>query len=143
MIHHNALYLCFIVLIIVVSLMFVSQTIFSEEYKINNSISLNVKLSNKEINPGEQQIIKFLLSDKSIDNKTNSYAIINGNIIYLTGMAQSFSLNISNSKWYTYSWIIDPQIQKFGTVLVGIDLSYNGSRVNINNLSFNIVKEKI
>lgn len=123
--------------------MFVSQTIFSEEYKINNSISLNVKLSNKEINPGEQQIIKFLLSDKSIDNKTNSYAIINGNIIYLTGMAQSFSLNISNSKWYTYSWIIDPQIQKFGTVLVGIDLSYNGSRVNINNLSFNIVKEKI
>lgn len=123
--------------------MFVSQTVFSEEYKINNSISLNVKLSNKEINPGEQQIIKFLLSDKSIDNKTNSYAIINGNIIYLTGMAQSFSLNISNSKWYTYSWIIDPQIQKFGTVLVGIDLSYNGSRVNINNLSFNIVKEKI
>ena len=143
MINNNLLYRCFIVILIEILLVFVPQNVFSEEYMINNFISLDVKLSNKEVNPGEQQLIKFFLSDKSIDNKTNSSGIINGNIIYLSGMAQSFSLNISNSKWYTYSWILDPNIQKFGTVLVGLDLIYNGSRFNINDLSFNIFKENI
>jgi hypothetical protein len=122
--------------------LFVSETIFSEEYKINNLISLTVKILNKEINPGEEQIIKFLLNDTSLNNTTNKYGLIHGNIIYLSGTAQSFSLNITNSKWYTYSWIIDPQIQKFGTVLVGIDLIYNGSRINVDNISFNIAKKE-
>lgn len=127
----------------VVSWIFLSQIVFSEEYKINNFISLNVTLLNKEISLEEPQIINFLLSDKSLNNKTDNYGIINGNIIYLSGIAQSFYLNISNSKLSTYSWIVDPKIQKFGTVLIEIDLIYNGSKLHIDDLPFNIVKAKL
>ena len=124
----------------VVSWIFLSQIVYSEEYKINNFTSLNVTLLNKEISLEEPQIINFLLSDKSLNNKTDNYGIINGNIIYLSGIAQSFYLNISNSKLFTYSWIVDPKIQKFGTVLIEIDLIYNGSKIHIDDLPFNIVK---
>ena len=62
----------------VVSWIFLSQIVFSEEYKINNFVSLNVTLLNKEISLEEPQIINFLLSDKSLNNKTDNYGIING-----------------------------------------------------------------
>ena len=114
----------------------------SQEYKIKDLLSLDVQILKNPINLGEEQIIQFLLNDTTLNNKINQTALIEGNIIYLSGIAQPFSLNITPSKWYNYSWTVNPDIQKFGTVLVEINLFYNESKINVQNITFNISHEK-
>ena len=106
-----------------------------EVSQINSNLSLDVELEKKIINSGNKQTIGFFLQDISnniIDAK------IEGNIIYLSGMAESFSLNITNNQLYNYSWIINPKIQSYGTILLDIYMIYNGSKTNVANLSFSI-----
>jgi hypothetical protein len=106
-----------------------------EVSQINSNLSLDVELEKKIINSGNKQTIGFFLQDRSnniIDAK------IEGNIIYLSGMAESFSLNITNNQLYNYSWIINPKIQSYGTILLDIYMIYNGSKTNVANLSFSI-----
>ena len=106
-----------------------------EVSQINSNLSLDVELEKKIINSGNKQTIGFFLQDISnniIDAK------IEGNIIYLSGMAESFSLNITNNQLYNYSWIINPKIQSYGTILLDIYMIYNGSKTNVSNLSFSI-----
>jgi len=131
-----------LLLIIILSVLFDLHISSSQEYKINDLLSLDVKILKNPINLGEEQIIRFLLNDTTLNNKINQTALIEGNIIYLSGIAQPFSLNITPSKWYNYSWTINPDIQKFGTVLVEINLLYNKSKINMQNITFNISNEK-
>jgi hypothetical protein len=131
-----------LLVIIILSVFFDLHISSSQEYKINDLLSLDVQILKNPINLGEEQIIQFLLNDTTLNNKINQTALIEGNIIYLSGIAQAFSLNITPSKWYKYSWTINPDIQKFGTVLVEINLLYNESKINMQNITFNISKEK-
>jgi len=131
-----------LLVIIILSVFFDLHISSSQEYKINDLLSLDVQILKNPINLGEEQIIQFLLNDTTLNNKINQTALIEGNIIYLSGIAQPFSLNITPSKWYEYSWTINPDIQKFGTVLVEINLLYNESKINMQNITFNISKEK-
>lgn len=131
-----------LLVIIILSVFFDLHISSSQEYKINDLLSLDVQILKNPINLGEEQIIQFLLNDTTLNNKINQTALIEGNIIYLSGIAQPFSLNITPSKWYKYSWTINPDIQKFGTVLVEINLLYNESKINMQNITFNISKEK-
>lgn len=131
-----------LLLIIILSVLFDLHISSSQEYKINDLLSLDVKILKNPINLGEEQIIRLLLNDTTLNNKINQTALIEGNIIYLSGIAQPFSLNITPSKWYNYSWTINPDIQKFGTVLVEINLLYNKSKINMQNITFNISNEK-
>lgn len=131
-----------LLVIIILSVFFDLHISSSQEYKINDLLSLDVQILKNPINLGEEQIIQFLLNDTTLNNKINQTALIEGNIIYLSGIAQPFSLNITPSKWYNYSWTINPDIQKFGTVLVEINLFYNKSKINMQNITFNISKEK-
>ena len=108
-----------------------------EIIKINSNLSLDIQLEKKVINSGDKQAIGFFLKDISNNNKTID-ARIEGNIIYLSGMAESFSLNITNNKLYNYSWTINPKIQSYGTVLLEVNVIYNGSKSNVANLSFSI-----
>ena len=104
-----------------------------EVSQINSNLSLDVELEKKIINSGNKQTIGFFLqyiSNNIIDAK------IEGNIIYLSGIAESFSLNITNNQLYNYSWIINPKIQSYGTILLDIYMIYNGSKTNVANLSF-------
>ena len=106
-----------------------------EVSQINSNLSLDVELEKKIINSGNKQTIGFFLqyiSNNIIDAK------IEGNIIYLSGIAESFSLNITNNQLYNYSWIINPKIQSYGTILLDIYMIYNGSKTNVANLSFSI-----
>ena len=106
-----------------------------EVSQINSNLSLDVELEKKTINSGNKQTIGFFLQDISnniIDAK------IEGDIIYLSGMAESFSLNITNNQLYNYSWIINPKIQSYGTILLDIYMIYNGSKTKVANLSFSI-----
>jgi hypothetical protein len=105
-----------------------------EVSQINSNLSLDVQLEKKIINIGNKQTIGFFLQDIS-NNKTID-AKIEGNIIYLSGMAESFSINITNNQLYNYSWIINPKIQFYGTILLDIYMIYNGSKSNVANLSF-------
>jgi hypothetical protein len=107
-----------------------------EVSQINSNLSLDVQLEKKIINIGNKQTIGFFLQDIS-NNKTID-AKIEGNIIYLSGMAESFSINITNNQLYNYSWIINPKIQFYGTILLDIDMIYNGSKSNVANLSFSV-----
>lgn len=104
--------------------------------QINSNLSLDVQLEKKIINSGNKQTIGFFLQDTS-NNKTSD-AKIEGNIIYLSGMAESFSINITNDQLYNYSWIINPKIQFYGTILLDIYMIYNGSKSNVANLSFSV-----
>ena len=131
-----------LLVIIILSVLFDLHISSSQEYKINDLLSLDVKILKNPINLAEEQIIRFLLNDTTLNNKINQTAFIEGNIIYLSGIAQPFSLNITPSKWYNYSWTINPDIQKFGTVLVEINLLYNESKINMQNITFNISNEK-
>ena len=131
-----------LLVIIILSVLFDLHISSSQEYKINDLLSLDVKILKNPINLAEEQIIRFLLNDTTLNNKINQTALIEGNIIYLSGIAQPFSLNITPSKWYNYSWTINPDIQKFGTVLVEINLLYNESKINMQNITFNISNEK-
>lgn len=131
-----------LLVIIILSVFFDLYISSSQEYKINDLLSLDVQILKNPINLGEEQIIQFLLNDTTLNNKINQTALIEGNIIYLSGIAQPFSLNITPSRWYNYSWTINPDIQKFGTVLVEINLLYNESKINMQNITFNISKEK-
>ena len=107
-----------------------------EVSQINSNLSLDVQLEKKIINSGNKQTISFFLQDTS-NNKTID-AKIEGNIIYLSGMAESFSINITNNQLYNYSWIINPKIQFYGTILLDIYMIYNGSKTNVANLSFSV-----
>ena len=107
-----------------------------EVSQINSNLSLDVQLEKKIINSGNKQTISFFLQDTS-NNKTID-AKIEGNIIYLSGMAESFSINITNNQLYNYSWIINPKIQFYGTILLDIYMIYNGSKSNVANLSFSV-----
>jgi hypothetical protein len=107
-----------------------------EVSQINSNLSLDVQLEKKIINIGNKQTIGFFLQDIS-NNKTID-AKIEGNIIYLSGMAESFSINITNNQLYNYSWIINPKIQFYGTILLDIYMIYNGSKSNVANLSFSV-----
>jgi hypothetical protein len=107
-----------------------------EVSQINSNLSLDVQLEKKIINSGNKQTISFFLQDTS-NNKTID-AKIEGNIIYLSGMAESFSVNITNNQLYNYSWIINPKIQFYGTILLDIYMIYNGSKTNVANLSFSV-----
>ncbi len=53
-------------------------------------------------------------------------------------MAESFSINITSNQLYNYSWIINPKIQFYGTILLDIYMIYNGSKSNVANLSFSV-----
>ena len=53
-------------------------------------------------------------------------------------MAESLSINITNNQLYNYSWIINPKTQLYGTILLDIYMTYNGSKTNIANLSFSV-----
>ncbi len=108
-----------------------------EVLQINSNLSLDIQLEKKVIHSGDKQAIGFFLKDISNNNKTID-ARIEGNIIYLSGMAESFSLNITNNKLYNYSWTINPKIQSYGTVLLEVNVIYNGSKSNVANLSFSI-----
>ena len=128
-------------ILIVVVVVFFLMTIESkgeliEVSQINSNLSLDVQLEKKIINSGNKQTISFFLQDTS-NNKTID-AKIEGNIIYLSGMAQSFSINITNNQLYNYSWIINPKIQFYGTILLDIYMIYNGSKTNVANLSFSV-----
>ena len=107
-----------------------------EVSQINSNLSLDIQLEKKIINNNNKQTIGFFLQDTS-NNKTID-AKIEGNIIYLSGMAESFSINITNNQLYNYSWIINPKIQSYGTILLDIYIIYNGSKTNVSNLSFSI-----
>lgn len=131
-----------LLVIIILSVLFDLHSSSSEQYKINDLLSLDVQILKNPINLGEEQMIRFLLNDTTPNNKINQTALIEGNVIYLSGIAQPFSLNITPSRWYNYSWTINPDIQKFGTVLVEINLLYNESKINMQNITFNISKEK-
>jgi hypothetical protein len=108
-----------------------------EVLQINSNLSLDIKLEKKVINNENKQTIIFFLKDTSNNNKTID-ARIEGNIIYLSGMAESFSLNITNNQLYKYTWTINPKIQSYGTVLLEVNVIYNGSKSNVKNLSFSI-----
>jgi hypothetical protein len=128
-------------MILIVVVVFFLMTIESkgeliEVSQINSNLSLDVQLEKKIINSGNKQTISFFLQDTS-NNKTID-AKIEGNIIYLSGMAESFSINITNNQLYNYSWIINPKIQFYGTILLDIYMIYNGSKTNVANLSFSV-----
>jgi hypothetical protein len=108
-----------------------------EVLQINSNLSLDIELEKKVIHSGNKQTIGFFLNDTSNNNKTIDARIV-GNIIYLSGMAESFSLNITNNQLYNYSWTINPKIQSYGTVLLEVNMIYNKSKLNIANLSFYI-----
>ena len=128
-------------MILIIIIVFFLMTIESkgeliEVSQINSNLSLDVQLEKKIINSGNKQTISFFLQDTS-NNKTID-AKIEGNIIYLSGMAESFSINITNNQLYNYSWIINPKIQFYGTILLDIYMIYNGSKTNVANLSFSV-----
>jgi hypothetical protein len=108
-----------------------------EVLQINSNLSLDIELEKKVIHSGNKQTIGFFLNDTSNNNKTIDARIV-GNIIYLSGIAESFSLNITNNQLYNYSWTINPKIQSYGTVLLEVNMIYNKSKSNIANLSFYI-----
>jgi len=108
-----------------------------EVLQINSNLSLNIELEKKVIHSGNKQTIGFFLKGISNNSKIIDVRII-GNIIYLSGMAESFSLNITNNQLYNYSWTINPKIQSYGTVLLEVIVIYNGSKSNVANLSFSI-----
>lgn len=125
-----------ILIVVASSLMTESKGELIEVSQINSNLSLDVQLEKKIINSSNKQTIGFFLQDIS-NNKTID-AKIEGNIIYLSGMAESFSINITNNQLYNYSWIINPKIQFYGTILLDIYMIYNGSKSNVANLSFSI-----
>ena len=109
----------------------------TEVLQINSNLLLDIQLEKKVIHSDDKQTIGFFLRDISNNNKTID-ARIEGNIIYLSGMAELFSLNITSNKLYNYSWTINPKIQSYGTVLLEVNVIYNGSKSNVANLSFSI-----
>lgn len=125
-----------ILIVVASSLMTESKGELIEVSQINSNLSLDVQLEKKIISSSKKQTIGFFLQDIS-NNKTID-AKIEGNIIYLSGMAESFSINITNNQLYNYSWIINPKIQFYGTILLDIYMIYNGSKSNVANLSFSI-----
>ena len=108
-----------------------------EVLRINSNLSLDIELEKKAIHSGNKQTIGFFLKGISNNSKIIDARIV-GNIIYLSGMAESFSLNITNNQLYNYSWTINPKIQSYGTVLLEVIVIYNGSKSNVANLSFSI-----
>ena len=128
-----------ITLVVVASLLMIleSKGELIEVLQINSNLSLDIELEKKVIHSGNKQTIGFFLKDTSNNNKTIDARIL-GNIIYLSGIAESFSLNITNNQLYNYSWTINPKIQSYGTVLLEVIVMYNGSKSNLSNLSFSI-----
>lgn len=108
-----------------------------EILQINSNLSLDIELEEKVIHSGNKQSIGFFLNDTANNSKIIDARIV-GNIIYLSGMAESFSINITNDQLYNYSWIINPKIQFYGTILLDIYMIYNGSKSNVANLSFSV-----
>lgn len=128
-----------ILIVVASSLMTESKGELIEVSQINSNLSLDVQLEKKIISSSNKQTIGFFLQDIS-NNKTID-AKIEGNIIYLSGMAESFSINITNNQLYNYSWIINPKTQFYGTILLDIYMTYNGSKTNVANLSFSVEDE--
>jgi hypothetical protein len=128
-----------ITLVVVASLLMIleSKGELIEILQINSNLSLDIELEEKVIHSGNKQSIGFFLNDTANNSKIIDARIV-GNIIYLSGMAESFSLNITNNQLYNYSWTINPKIQSYGTVLLEVIVIYNGSKSNVANLSFSI-----
>lgn len=128
-----------ITLVVVASLLMIleSKGELIEVLQINSNLSLDIELEEKVIHSGNKQTITFFLKDTSNNSKIIDARIV-GNIIYLSGMAESFSLNITNNQFYIYSWTINPKIQSYGTVLLEVIVIYNGSKSNAAKLSFSI-----
>ena len=128
-----------ITLVVVASLLMIleSKGELIEVLQINSNLSLDIELEKKAIHSGNKQTIGFFLNDTANNSKIIDARIV-GNIIYLSGMAESFSLNITNNQLYNYSWTINPKIQSYGTVLLEVIVIYNGSKSNVANLSFSI-----
>ena len=128
-----------ITLVVVTSLLMTleSKVELTEVLQINSNLLLDIQLEKKVIHSDDKQTIGFFLRDISNNNKTIDVRI-EGNIIYLSGMAELFSLNITSNKLYNYSWTINPKIQSYGTVLLEVNVIYNGSKSNVANLSFSI-----
>ena len=126
-----------ITLVVVASLLMIleSKGELIEVLQINSNLSLDIELEEKVIHSGNKQSIGFFLKDTANNSKIIDARIV-GNIIYLSGMAESFSLNITNNQLYNYSWTINPKIQSYGTVLLEVIVIYNGSKSNVANLSF-------
>ena len=128
-----------ITLVVVTSLLMTleSKGELTEVLQINSNLLLDIQLEKKVIHSDDKQTIGFFLRNISNNNKTIDVRI-EGNIIYLSGMAELFSLNITSNKLYNYSWTINPKIQSYGTVLLEVNVIYNGSKSNVANLSFSI-----
>ena len=128
-----------ITLVVVASLLMIleSKGELIEVLQINSNLSLDIELEEKVIHSGNKQTITFFLKDTSNNSKIIDARIV-GNIIYLSGMAESFSLNITKNQFYIYSWTINPKIQSYGTVLLEVIVIYNGSKSNAAKLSFSI-----
>ena len=128
-----------ITLVVVASLLMIleSKGELIEILQINSNLSLDIELEEKVIHSGNKQSIGFFLKDTANNSKIIDARIV-GNIIYLSGMAESFSLNITNNQLYNYSWTINPKIQSYGTVLLEVIVIYNGSKSNVANLSFSV-----
>ncbi len=128
-----------IILVVVVSLLMIleSKGELIEVLQINSNLSLDIELEKKVIHSGNKQTIGFFLKGISNNSKIIDARIV-GNIIYLSGTAESFSLNITNNQLYNYSWTINPKIQSYGTVLLEVNVIYDGSKSNVANLSFSI-----
>ena len=128
-----------ITLVVVASLLMIleSKGELIEVLQINSNLSLDIELEEKVIHSGNKQSIGFFLKDTANNSKIIDARIV-GNIIYLSGMAESFSLNITNNQLYNYSWTINPKIQSYGTVLLEVIVIYNESKSNVANLSFSI-----
>ena len=126
-------------LVVVASLLMIleSKGELIEVLQINSNLSLDIELEEKVIHSGNKQSIGFFLKDTANNSKIIDARIV-GNIIYLSGMAESFSLNITNNHLYNYSWTINPKIQSYGTVLLEVIVIYNESKSNVANLSFSI-----
>ena len=128
-----------ITLVVVASLLMIleSKGELIEVLQINSNLSLDIELEEKVIHSGNKQSVGFFLNDTANNSKIIDARIV-GNIIYLSGMAESFSLNITNNQLHNYSWTINPKIQSYGTVLLEVIVIYNGSKSNVANLSFSI-----
>ena len=130
-----------ITLVVVTSLLMTleSKGELTEVLQINSNLLLDIQLEKKVIHSDDKQTIGFFLRDISNNNNNKTIDVrIEGNIIYLSGMAELFSLNITSNKLYNYSWTINPKIQPYGTVLLEVNMIYNGSKLNVANLSFSI-----
>ena len=135
-------FILFNIILLFVSFSLLLNSHFFNSAEASNQSILNLYLSNKTVIPETEQTITVKFNNISNQQDYLNVTTINGNIIYLSNVAQVFTGNITNNEEYSYSWIVDPNIQDSGIVLVKVDLFFNGSKIQSNTTSFNIVNIK-